>query len=59
LGVRKLTCHSLVLYSYIAQTDNPINAKIAVSSARDSSAMKTLALITTVFLPGAYIAVRF
>jgi glutamate-1-semialdehyde 2,1-aminomutase len=47
------------LYSYIAQTDNPINAKIAVSSARDSSAMKTLALITTVFLPGAYIAVRF
>ena len=47
------------LYSYIAQIDNSINAKIAVSSARDSSAMKTLALITTVFLPGTYVAVRF
>ncbi|KAF8849846.1 hypothetical protein BDZ45DRAFT_697226 [Acephala macrosclerotiorum] len=45
-----------VLYSYIAQIDNSINAKIAVSSARDSSAMKTLALITTVFLPGTYVA---
>ncbi|CZR69349.1 uncharacterized protein PAC_19249 [Phialocephala subalpina] len=48
-----------VLYSYIAQIDNSINAKIAVSSARDSSAMKTLALITTVFLPGTYVATLF
>lgn len=46
------------LYSFVAQIDNSINAKIAVSSARDSSAMKTLALITTVFLPGTYIAVK-
>jgi Mg2+ and Co2+ transporter CorA len=45
------------LYSFTAQIDNLINAKISVSSARDSSAMKTLALITTVFLPGTYIAV--
>jgi len=45
------------LYSFIAQIDNSLNAKIAVSSARDSSAMKTLALITTLFLPGTYVAV--
>ncbi|TVY51394.1 hypothetical protein LCER1_G005876 [Lachnellula cervina] len=48
-----------VLYSFTAQIDNSINAKIAVSSARDSSAMKTLALITTIFLPGTYIATLF
>jgi len=47
------------LYSFTAQIDNSINAKIAVSSARDSSAMKTLALVTTVFLPGTYIAVSW
>jgi glutamate-1-semialdehyde 2,1-aminomutase len=37
------------LYSFIAQIENSLNAKIAVSSVRDSSAMKTLALITTIF----------
>lgn len=48
-----------VLYSFTAQIDNSINAKIAVSSARDSSAMKTLALITTIFLPGTFVATLF
>ncbi|KAH8685378.1 hypothetical protein BGZ60DRAFT_522672 [Tricladium varicosporioides] len=48
-----------VLYSFIAQIDNSFNARTAVSTARDSSAMKTLALITTIFLPGTYVATLF
>lgn len=46
-----------VLYSIIAQLDNRLNAKISASSSRDSTAMKTLAFITTLFLPGTFVAV--
>ena len=48
-----------VLYSISAQTDNRLSARIAVSSGRDSTAMKTLAFITAFFLPGTYIATLF
>ena len=48
-----------VLYSITSQTDNRLSARIAVSSGRDSAAMKTLAFITAVFLPGTYIATLF
>ena len=48
-----------VLYSISAQTDNRLSARIAVSSGRDSTAMKTLAFITSLFLPGTYIAALF
>ena len=48
-----------VLYSVSAQTDNRLSARIAVSSGRDSTAMKTLAFITALFLPGTYIATLF
>ena len=48
-----------VLYSISAQTDNRLSARIAVSSGRDSTAMKTLAFITALFLPGTYIATLF
>lgn len=48
-----------VLYSISAQTDNRLSARIAVSSGRDSTAMKTLAFITALFLPGTYTATLF
>lgn len=48
-----------VLYSISAQTDNRLSARIALSSGRDSTAMKTLAFITALFLPGTYIATLF
>ena len=42
-----------------AQLDNRVNAKIALSSKEDSIAMKTLAFITALFLPGTFIASLF
>jgi hypothetical protein len=54
--------HQLIcfkLYSVIAQIDNRLNAKMTASSSRDSTAMKTLAFITTLFLPGTFVAVSF
>ncbi|MCJ1253613.1 hypothetical protein MMC24_001425 [Lignoscripta atroalba] len=53
-------------YSMIAQNDSRLNysiasdsAQIAVASKRDSSAMKTVALITVLFLPGTFVAAIF
>jgi len=50
----------------IAQDDNNISrsvaeysAAIAVSTKRDSTAMKTIAVLTTVFLPPTFVAVSF
>ncbi|KIN06847.1 hypothetical protein OIDMADRAFT_139651 [Oidiodendron maius Zn] len=48
-----------VLSSLIAQIDNKLTAKMAATSSRDSTAMKTLALITTLFLPGTFVATVF
>ena len=48
-----------VLYNFTAQIDNRLNAKIAVSSGRDSAAMKLLAFVTAIFLPGSFIATMF
>lgn len=39
----------------MAQEDNVLNARMAVSSSRDSSSMKALAVITCIFLPGEFI----
>jgi len=61
------------VYNYIAQKDARINQKlseystelaadsreIAAAAKRDSSAMKGIAFLTMVFLPGTYTAVRF
>ena len=48
----------------MAQRDNKLNIEIArdsksiaVEGKRDSSAMKTIAVLTIVFLPGTFIAV--
>ncbi|OGM44744.1 hypothetical protein ABOM_007369 [Aspergillus bombycis] len=46
-----------VLYSFVAQSDNRLNARLAASTGRDSTSMKILAFITTIFLPGTFIAV--
>lgn len=42
----------------MTQTDNHLNATLAAAATRDSSAMKTLAFLTALFLPGTYVAVR-
>ena len=41
----------------MAQRDNKLNIEIARANKRDSAAMKTIAILTMLFLPGAYIAV--
>jgi hypothetical protein len=43
----------------MAQEDNLLAARVAVSATRDSSAMKVLAFISAFFLPGTYIATLF
>lgn len=36
--------------------DNRLNAKMAAAASRDSAAMKTIAFLTMLFLPGAFVA---
>ncbi|KAL2212271.1 hypothetical protein CC79DRAFT_1329589 [Sarocladium strictum] len=48
-----------MIYSKMAQEDNVLNARMAVSSSRDSSSMKALAVITCIFLPGEFIGTLF
>ncbi|KAF7550463.1 hypothetical protein G7Z17_g5723 [Cylindrodendrum hubeiense] len=45
-----------MIYSKMAQEDNVLNARMAVASSRDSSAMKALAVITAIFLPGEFLS---
>ena len=52
-----------IVFSLIAQTDNMRNIELAkdskslaAASKRDSSAIKTIAVLTTVFLPGTFIS---
>ncbi|KAL4998506.1 Alpha/Beta hydrolase protein [Aspergillus recurvatus] len=60
LGIQKrLELQLNVLYSFVAQTDNRLNARLAATAGRDSTSMKILAFITTVFLPGSYVATLF
>ncbi|CZR66397.1 uncharacterized protein PAC_16298 [Phialocephala subalpina] len=47
------------VYNLLAQRDNKLNISIAAASKRDSTAMKTIAIVTMVFLPGAYVATLF
>lgn len=49
----------LQIYSKMAQEDNNLNARMAVSSSRDSSSMKALAVITAIFLPGEFMSSLF
>jgi hypothetical protein len=54
------------LYSLIAQRDNKTklqlakgSAKLAQASKKDSYAIKTISVLTILFLPGAYVATLF
>lgn len=53
------------VFNLIAQLDGMVNIglakdskEIAAASKRDSSAMKIVAVLTTFFLPGTFVAVR-
>ncbi|KAL4746205.1 hypothetical protein BDW72DRAFT_197898 [Aspergillus terricola var. indicus] len=60
LGLQKrLELQLNVLYSFVAQTDNRLSARLAATAGRDSTSMKILAFITTIFLPGSYVATLF
>ncbi|KAK7567713.1 hypothetical protein IWX49DRAFT_122825 [Phyllosticta citricarpa] len=48
-----------VLYQFMTQADNHLHATLAAAATRDSSAMKTLAFLTALFLPGTYVATLF
>ncbi|KAK1961815.1 hypothetical protein LY78DRAFT_661793 [Colletotrichum sublineola] len=48
-----------VLYNYIAQAESNLSRQIATNAGLDSTAMKTLAVVTMVFLPPTFIAVSF
>ncbi|KAM0240801.1 hypothetical protein ACHAP5_007836 [Fusarium lateritium] len=47
------------LYNLITQHDSYLQARLAKESLRDSKAMKTLSILTILFLPGAFIATIF
>jgi hypothetical protein len=47
------------IYSKMAQADNVLNARMAVTSSRDSSSMKALAVITAIFLPAEFLGTLF
>lgn len=55
-----------VVHSIISQRDSKVNIsvaedskKIAAAAKRDSLAMKTVSMLTLIFLPGTFVAVRF
>ncbi|KAF0322139.1 hypothetical protein GQ607_010642, partial [Colletotrichum asianum] len=48
-----------LLYSMIAQQDNIVSIKLAKEGLSDSKAMKTLSVITILFLPGTFVATLF
>jgi hypothetical protein len=55
---------TIKLFNLIAQQDNSVNLRmsrlqtdIAGASKRDSSAMKIIAILTTLFLPGTFVSV--
>ncbi|KAL7939061.1 hypothetical protein V8C35DRAFT_290078 [Trichoderma chlorosporum] len=62
----RMEAQQTVIFNLIAQADSLINVSLAkdsremaVSSKQDSSAMKIIALLTTFFLPGTFIASFF
>jgi hypothetical protein len=62
---RRISTQMTVLYNQMAQRDAWVNLDIAKAAREDnvvmiddSTAMKTIAVLTTVFLPGTFIAVR-
>ncbi|KAJ9614633.1 hypothetical protein H2200_002770 [Cladophialophora chaetospira] len=63
---RNIKSQSTVLFNLINQKDSRLNysvarssRQIAVTSKRDSSAMKTISILTLVFLPGTFVSAIF
>ncbi|KAI0892849.1 hypothetical protein F4806DRAFT_499678 [Annulohypoxylon nitens] len=48
-----------LLYSLIARRDATLQYRLAKETSRDSKAMKTLAIITIIFLPGTFVSTLF
>ncbi|CZR46065.1 uncharacterized protein FPRO_11512 [Fusarium proliferatum ET1] len=55
----KIESQRNVLFNLITQHDSYLQARLASESLRDSKAMKTLSILTILFLPGAFIATVF
>ncbi|CEI70518.1 unnamed protein product [Fusarium venenatum] len=55
----KIESQRNVLFNLITQHDSSLQARLARESLRDSKAMKTLSILTILFLPGAFIATVF
>jgi hypothetical protein len=45
------------VYNFVALQEAKYSSRIAISSKRDSSAMKAIAVLTMIFLPGTFVAV--
>ena len=45
------------MWNLIAQQENVVNRSIATAARRDSYAMKSLAIMSIIFLPGTFVAV--
>jgi hypothetical protein len=55
--IRIILIYNGKLFNLIAQQDSAANIEIAAASQRDGSAMKVIAVLTTLFLPGTFVAV--
>ncbi|KAK4163276.1 hypothetical protein QBC43DRAFT_319820 [Cladorrhinum sp. PSN259] len=57
----ELRCKSQIdiIFAKMAQEDNILTARMAVTSTRDSSSLKALAVITALFMPGDFMASIF
>ncbi|ERF70853.1 hypothetical protein EPUS_02375 [Endocarpon pusillum Z07020] len=57
--LKRIDVQIQVLYTFMQQADSRTNIHIAEDTRKDSSAMKSLALITTIFLPTTALATIF
>lgn len=55
----RMTLQLDVLYNMVAQMDNRLSARLAVSAGQDSTSMKILAFISAIYLPGSFVSSLF
>ncbi|PVI03333.1 hypothetical protein DM02DRAFT_726532 [Periconia macrospinosa] len=55
----RVSSHINLSFSIIAQEENKLSRDVAHNSKRDSAAMKTIALVTLLFLPPTFVATLF
>jgi Mg2+ and Co2+ transporter CorA len=56
---KKLQSQFSVLYNLMVQRDTRLNYEVAKASKRDSSAMKTISVVTLTFLPATFVSTVF